>query len=339
MFILWRIIKVIFKVALAALILVGLVWLLFNWPVQTKNEDMKFGVSFTHHHAESLEMDWKETYGAILDDLEVRRMRIAAYWDRIELENGEYDFSDVDYQVKEAQKRDVDLILAFGVKTPRWPECHIPKFYMEDKVEREKALLEFEEVLVERYKGYDNITHWQVENEPFLKFFGDCPEGAIDENLIDQEIALVKELDPDRDVIVTDSGELSIWLQAAERADVFGSTLYRIIYKPPFGYVEYPLGPNFFRMKALLAKIVTGQENFIISELQAEPWPKAWILHVSVEEQYKTMNPEKFKEIIDYTQKTNFEEAYLWGVEWWYWLKETQGKPEMWEEAQEILKD
>lgn len=331
------VLKLLLKIVLALLVLIGLIWLLFNWPVQSKNEDMKFGVSFAHHHAESLELDWKETYTAILDDLKVERMRIAAYWDRIEKEDGEYDWSDVDWQVEEAQKRGVDLVLAMGVKTPRWPECHIPEFYMTDKAERENALLKYEEVLVNRYKNYDNIVYWQVENEPFLKFFGECPENAVDPELVDKEIALVKGLDPEREIIVTDSGELSLWLKAAERADVFGSTLYRIIYKPPFGYVTYPLGPNFFRVKALFARMITGQKNFIISELQAEPWPKAWILHVSVEEQYKTMNPEKFEEIIEYTKKTNFSEAYLWGVEWWYWLKERQDKPEMWEAAKNLF--
>jgi hypothetical protein len=331
------VLKLLLKIVLALLVLIGLIWLLFNWPVQSKNEDMKFGVSFAHHHAESLELDWKETYTAILDDLKVERMRIAAYWDRIEKEDGEYDWSDVDWQVEEAQKRGVDLVLAMGVKTPRWPECHIPEFYMTDKAERENALLKYEEVLVNRYKNYDNIVYWQVENEPFLKFFGECPENAVDPELVDKEIALVKGLDPEREIIVTDSGELSLWLKAAERADVFGSTLYRIIYKPPFGYVTYPLGPNFFRVKALFARMMTGQKNFIISELQAEPWPKAWILHVSVEEQYKTMNPEKFEEIIEYTKKTNFSEAYLWGVEWWYWLKERQDKPEMWEAAKNLF--
>ena len=331
------VLKLLLKIVLALLVLIGLIWLLFNWPVQSKNEDMKFGVSFAHHHAESLELDWKETYTAILDDLKVERMRIAAYWDRIEKEDGEYDWSDVDWQVEEAQKRGVDLVLAMGVKTPRWPECHIPEFYMTDKAERENALLKYEEVLVNRYKNYDNIVYWQVENEPFLKFFGECPENAVDPELVDKEIALVKGLDPEREIIVTDSGELSLWLKAAERADVFGSTLYRIIYKPPFGYVTYPLGPNFFRVKALFARMITGQKNFIISELQAEPWPKAWILHVSLEEQFKTMNPEMFREIIVYTQKTNFKEAYLWGAEWWYWLKEKHDMPEMWEEARDVL--
>ncbi|MDZ7612066.1 MAG: cellulase family glycosylhydrolase [Candidatus Moranbacteria bacterium] len=338
MFLIKWLFKLVLKILIIVLILGAAIWLLFNWPVQDKNEDMKFGVSFAHHHAESLGLDWKETYLAILDDLDVKRVRIAAYWDRVEMEKGEYDFSDVDWQVEQARQRDVDVILAFGVKTPRWPECHIPEFYMENKEKREKALLEFEEDLVKRYKDYDNIIRWQVENEPFLPYFGDCPEGAVDAELVDKEIELVKELDPDRPIIVTDSGELSIWYEAAKRADIFGTTLYRIIHKPPFGYVEYPVGPNFFRLKAKFIEIFAGQDDVIISELQAEPWAKGWILHVSLEEQYKTMDPDKFRDIIEYAKKTKFDAAYLWGAEWWYWLKEKKDAPEMWEEAREVLK-
>jgi len=337
MFIIKFILKIALKILIFVVIFAGLVLMAFNWPVKSKNEDMKFGVSFAHHHAESLELDWKETYLAILDDLKVKRMRIAAYWDRVEIEKGQYDFSDVDWQVEEASKRNVELILAFGVKTPRWPECHIPDFYVENKAEREEALLAFEKILIERYKNYNNIIYWQVENEPFLKFFGECPDGAVDGALVDKEIALVKSLDPYRKIIVTDSGELSVWWQAAARADVFGSTLYRTIYKPPYGYVDYPIGPNFFRLKALLARVVTGQKNFIISELQAEPWANDWILRVPIEEQYKTMSPEKFVEIVDYTEKIKFQEAYFWGVEWWYWMKTKHGLPGMWEEARKVL--
>jgi hypothetical protein len=337
MFLIKKLFKIIWKILILVIVLAGLIWVLFNWPVQGKNEDMKFGVSFAHHHAESLGLNWKETYLAMLDDLEVERVRIAAYWDRVETEKGEYDFSDVDWQVKRAEERGVDVILAFGVKTPRWPECHIPKFYMNNKAEREEALLEFEEVLLNRYKDYENITHWQVENEPFLPFFGECPEGAVDADLVDREIELTKSIDPERPVIVTDSGELSLWHEAAKRADVFGTTLYRIIHKPPFGYVEYPVGPNFFRLKGMFIKYFSDQDDIIVSELQAEPWPKDWILNVSLKEQYKSMDPQKFKEIIEYTKKTKFDAAYLWGVEWWYWLKTQHDSPEMWQEAKKVL--
>jgi len=52
------------------------------------------------------------------------------------------------------------------------------------------------------------------------------------------------------------------------------------------------------------------------------------IWETTPEEQDKTMNLERFKGIIKYTEQTGFDEAYLWGAEWWYWLKTKQEKPE-----------
>ncbi len=338
MFIIKLVLKIVWYILLFLISLVIIVGIIFNWPVTNKNEDMKMGISFVDHHARSLELDWKKAYVEILDELGIKNVRLGAYWNDIEKRPGEFDFSNLDFQIEEAQKRDVDVVLAFGIKAPRWPECFIPEFYVENKEEREEKLLEYEKVLIERYRAYENISYWQVENEPFLPFFGECPAGAIDGDLIDREIAQVKKLDPTREIIVTDSGELSWWHEAAKRADVFGTTLYRTIYKEPFGYVTYPVGPNFFRIKALIIKYFSDQENVIISELQAEPWGPGWILHMSLEEQYKSMNPEIFKEIIVYAQKTNFDTCYLWGVEWWYWLKTVKGDDRMWEVAKEVLK-
>ncbi len=339
MFIIRMLLKIVWYILLFLISLIIIIGIVFNWPVTDKNEEMEMGVSFVDHHARSLELDWKETYLAILDDLGVKKVRLGAYWNNIEISPGEFNFDDLDFQIKEAQKRDVDVILAFGIKAPRWPECFIPEFYVENKENREVQLLEYEKILVERYMGYDNISYWQVENEPFLPFFGDCPAEAIDAQLVDREIAQVKEINPEREIIVTDSGELSWWHEAAKRADVFGTTLYRTIYKEPFGYFTYPVGPSFFRIKALIIKYFSDQENVIVSELQAEPWGPGWILHMSLEEQFKSMNPEIFKETVDYAKKTKFDACYLWGAEWWYWLKTKQGDDEMWETAREVFSE
>ncbi len=328
--------KLLLKILLFLLALAFLIWIVFNWPVQSKNEQMPFHISFSQLYANSLGLEWKEAYQAMLADLKPQKLRIAAYWTEIEVEKGGYNWEDLDWMIRQAEEAGTEITLAFGVKVPRWPECFIPEFYLEDKAEREKALLKYEKLLLERYKDNPTITMWQVENEPFLPF-GSCPAGAVDEELVDREIAQVKSIDPDRVVMVTDSGELSLWVKAAKRADIFGTTLYRIIHKEPFGYIRYPIGPSFFRLKALMIKLLAKQDRVVVSELQAEPWAVGWVLDNSIEEQYKSMNPQKFEEIIEYTKKTNFEEAYLWGVEWWYWLKEKQGKPEMWEAAKAVI--
>lgn len=328
--------RIVARIFLFFLLLILIALISFNWPVGDKNEEMEFSISYSNVFARDLGLDWKETYIQMLDDLKPQRVRIAAYWTDIEQVPGEYDFSDLDWEVQQATKRKTKIVLAYGIKVPRWPECFIPEFYLDDKKKREKALLTYEKVLIERYKDNETILMWQVENEPFLPF-GDCVEGAVDAQILDKEIEQTKELDPDRKIIVTDSGELSLWFAAARRADIFGTTLYRIIHKPPIGYVEYPLGPSFFRIKGWFIKTFAGQDNIIISELQAEPWGPDWIGAMTVEEQYKSMNPQKFGQTIEYAKKTKFSESYLWGVEWWYWLKTKKDKDEMWEEARKVI--
>jgi hypothetical protein len=139
--------------------------------------------------------------------------------------------------------------------------------------------------------------------------------------------------------MITDSGEISLWYKAAERADIFGTTMYKTIYKEPFGYFDYPIGPNFFRLKALFVKLFFGQNDIVICELQAEPWGPKQIYDMKddVEEQYKSMNPEKLKSMAQFARRTKFSESYLWGVEWWYLLKSQNNNPEMWETAKDVI--
>lgn len=330
--------KTIGLIILGAIGFVIFLLILFNWPVFSKNEKMNFGISYSPIFAKSLGLDWQMAYMDILDGLNVKKVRLASYWNQVEKEKGVYDFSETDWLLAEAQKRNVKVVLAYGIKVPRWPECFIPNMYLKDKAGREAALMQYEKALVERYRNYDNIEIWQTENEPFLPF-GECPAQAIDGDLVTREVAQTKLLDPSRPVMVTDSGELSLWYQAAKRADIFGTTLYRTIYKPQLGYFNYPLGPNFFRTKALFIRLFADQKNIMISELQGEPWGPKWLDEMSLEEQYKSMSPQKLTDIAEYARKTNFSEAYLWGAEWWYWLKTQKGENAMWDTAKKIIND
>lgn len=193
------------------------------------------------------------------------------------------------------------------------------------------------EKTVERYREHPEITTWQVENEPFLTFFGECPE--FRRGFLDEEIAFVRELDPSRPILLTDSGELSTWYPAAKRGDIFGTTMYRKIHKPGIGYYTYPIGPNFFRFKEKVVRLLTDQDHFIVIELQAEPWASGWVGDVSLEEQFRTMDERQLRDIVTYAKRVRFPEIYLWGAEWWYWLKEKKDYPAVWETAREVFRE
>ena len=81
--------------------------------------------------------------------------------------------------------------------------------------------------------------------------------------------------------------------------------------------------------------VLYGEKPTILVELSAEPWLLEPIVDVPLDIQFTRMNLEKFEDILTYAEKTRYQEQYLWGAEWWYWLK-VQDKPEMWNRGKEL---
>lgn len=316
-------------------ILIILLFVYFNLPGQKERQDVLAGITFSYRQAEALGLDWKETYLALLDDMKVREIRLPVYWNMVESQKGVYDYSLVDWQLDEAKKRDARVILTVGQRVPRWPECHIPEWANASDALRKEKLVEFVGKTVERYKTRSEIELWQIENEAFLPFFGECPK--LDVAVLDKELETARIIDPSRQILMSDSGELSTWFSAAGRGDVFGTTMYRDIYKPGVGYYRYPIGPNFFKFKEALVRFFTEQKNFYVIELQAEPWGPGWIGSMPLEEQFKTMDETKLVDTFRYAQRVGFPRIYLWGAEWWYFLKEKQHYGAVWEAARGIF--
>ncbi|MBI2038447.1 MAG: beta-galactosidase, partial [Candidatus Nealsonbacteria bacterium] len=112
---------------------------------------IRWGVNFSQKQAENLGLDWRRAYLALIDDLKTKDIKLATYWDLIEPEEGKYNFEDLDWQVKTAQDKGVNLLLVIGMKTPRWPECHIPE-WVKSRVPND--LLNYIEKVVNRYKNF-----------------------------------------------------------------------------------------------------------------------------------------------------------------------------------------
>ncbi len=300
-----------------------------------KADKITWGVNFSQKHAQDLGLDWRETYSAILDDLEAKNIKLLSHWDLIEPQEDQYSFDDLDWQIIEAERRDAKIILVVGIKTGRWPECHIPDWAQNlSKEEQQKEVLELIENIVLRYRDSEAILRWQAENEPFFPF-GLCP--WQDKEFVKKEIELVKSLDEQkRPVVVTDSGELSWWIQAAKLGDIVGTTMYRKVWSKELGmYVDFPLPPAFYWQKARLIEKLFGKK-VIVAELQAEPWGPKLLYDSPREEQKRTMSLKQFQKNIKFAKKTGLDEFYLWGAEWWYWLEEKFPDDEdaaIWEEA------
>lgn len=290
-----------------------------------------FGVTFSTKYAKELGLDWKKAYRAILDDLGIRKLRIPVYWDEVEPERGRYAWDDVAWMLDEAERRDAEVVLAIGRKVPRWPECHAPEWAarLDERAERERVLALLA-ATVGRFKDEPAVRVWQVENEP-LFHFGKCP--PPDREFLKREIALVRSLDG-RPIMVTDSGELSTWIRTATLGDVLGISMYRLVWNKYVGELYWPVSPVWYTDRMNLLEPVA--RKIIVSELQAEPWFRAPVAETPLDEQFDQMNPERLQGNVEFAVGTGASEIYLWGAEWWYWLK-LQGREELWTAARGLL--
>jgi hypothetical protein len=301
-----------------------------------QQKNITWGVNFSQMQAENLKLDWKKTYSAVINDLGAKNIKLLVQWDWVEGGKDAYYFNDVDWQVQQAEKNNVSLIMVIGQKTGRWPECHIPAWAasLPDK-ERQQELLGYLKKMVLRYKDSKAVAFWQVENEPLFSF-GQCP--AADVGFLKQEVALVKSLDAGgRPVIISDSGEFSLWFEAAGIGDIVGNTMYRKVWGDALNrYFEEPFPPLYYSWKAGLVKLFFNKKVECL-ELQAEPWVHVSFYASSLEEQKKTMDLAQFKNNIEFAKKTGLDTFYFWGTEWWYWMKEKQNQPEIWDETKKLI--
>src|SRR3989338_8536490 len=320
---------------LVFLILLILWFFSLNWDFSGGQRPI-FGVTFSQKYALDLELDWQKTYLAILDELKVTHLRLIAYWDEIEKNQDNFDFTDLDWQIKQANKRGAKIVLVVGRRAPRWPECHDPVWLKNlAPLAIQQQQIEFIKAVIKRYQDNQMISAWQIENEPLFAWFGQCPKPS--KQFLIQEISTVRSLDS-RPTIITDSGELNHWQSAASVTDILGTTMYRIVWNKKTGFFDYWfLPPAFYHYKAEITKFFhRNLEKVIVTELQMEPWTMdRRMVELSLTDQEKSFNLARFKDNITYVKKTGFPEVYLWGVEYWYWLKE-KGQPAIWQEVKKL---
>lgn len=303
-----------------AIVPIVVAWIFLVKVSGYENKGMIYGASFNTEYASYLGLDPRLSFVKILDDWHFKHIRLSAQWDLIEKEKGKYDWKDLDWMMNEAAKRDVRVVLVVGHKTPRWPECHFPSWIdATSHSSHQSDLLNFMTTVVERYKNHPALEVWQVENEPFLRF-GECK--SISSQQLKEEITLVKELDPLHPIMITDSGELSLWRRTAKQADLFGTTLYRVVWSKTLGYWSYDwiLPPLAYTAKLWLNR--RDMSSAYITELQAEPWiPDKPLADTPLAEQFKPMSLKRLKSNINFAARTGMPRAYLWGAEWWLWLE------------------
>jgi len=325
-------------VAILALVFVyavvgGVAVMIFNH--RHRSEAERPGVTFSIKYAEELNLDWRETYLALLNDLHVRRFRLMSYWDLGEPQPGVYKFDDLDWQMQQAADHGAKVTLAIGLRQPRWPECHEPAWATKLSADQQKQAVEkYVAVVVDRYKSSPALGTWQLENEALNTAFGQCHD--FSRQRLDEEYALVKAHDSSHATIVNVSNEFGLPL-GTPRPDVVGFSVYNRVYQPYAKfYFNYPLSPYWHGVRAAFIELFLHRP-VIIHELQAEPWGPGPTEQLSLAEQNKSMDEKRVLGQVDFARRTGIKEYYLWGAEWWYWRKTKFNDPSLWEGVRPVF--
>lgn len=307
-----------------------------QWYIYSqKDVPLTMGATFVPNYARYFDLEPKEVFGEMINDLGLKRFRLVSYWKDMERTPGVYDFEELDWQFAMAEEAGVEISLAIGLRQPRWPECHGPQWAIAKPMsEWSVDLKNFMGVVIDRYKTSPSLVEYQLENEFFLSVFGECPDFSRD-RLID-EFNFVKARDPDHPVIISRSNN-AIGLPLNEPTpDKYAVSIYKRVWDKTLTkrYFEYPFPAWFYAGLAGGSQILQDRDLFI-HELQTEAWlPEGMSMKTApVEELYKSLSPERLKHRIDYGVATGMRTIDMWGVEWWYHMKTKRGAPELWDTA------
>ena len=331
--------KVIVVAACLGVITFGAMYGIARWYIASQNgKPFTVGVSFIPAYAESLGLDPKQTMDALLTEAHVKHVRLVSYWDQLEPQQGHYDFRLLDWQFQKAEAAHAKITLSIGLRQPRWPECHMPAWASTMPASQWQPKLEaYTQAVVERYKDSPSLQSYQLENEYFLKDFGQCTDFSRDRLI--HEYNLVKAADPNRPIILSRSNNVFGFPLGKPTPDEFGISVYKRVWSTPIGrYLEYPFPAWYYGFLAGVQKITTGKDS-MIHELQAEPWPPQGksVTEISLQEQNKSFDAQRFKDRIQLGKSTGMHEMYLWGGEYWYYRKTVLHDDSVWNVAKQIF--
>jgi hypothetical protein len=289
-------------------------------------DPQKFGVSFSIKQCRNFGINPHETLRWLIEEAGFRRIRLMSYWNEHEQKQGEYNFDELDWQVRMAEENGCLITLCLGARQPRWPENHWPDWVWKGpKQWRTEELLAYIKVVVQRYKDRDVITSYQLENEALLESFGRRPE--VDRRRLRQEFKLIKELDASKPIIMTTSTSWGIPFRRPI-PDIVGFSYYRILYGGGKYHHAFHF-PTLDKLRAVAIKLLHRKPSFI-HELQLEPWGPTAIWKMNIPEQDKSMSAAHIQKNIRLAKKTGLYPIDLWGGEWWYWRLKHVHDPSIW---------
>ncbi|MDD3647171.1 MAG: hypothetical protein PHS44_01550 [Candidatus Dojkabacteria bacterium] len=313
---------------------------------------MNIGTTFDLERAQNWDLDWKASLKRVVDlglspvrigikwkkitnnsKLKTPRQRRARLW-RENLNQVDYNWEEYDYILNYLHENKIPTILVTGMKSPQWPEYYIPENLMHNEstinasnAQLKKSLSYFITESIKRYSHFKNITHLQIENEPFL------PAGPnkwrIPEELLRSEISLAHKL-TSLPILLTAQGLPTTGVLAEYIRGRYRYKKRLVDYGDAIGLNIFPIIRDNFLFNTtrtfratecawkyfghLVNKIRSEGKTCLVTELQAEPWE-------GKEPDFAdpfgntTCDPEMVRAYIKIVEKIGFDTILLWGIE------------------------
>ncbi len=308
------------------------------------------GTTFSQLQCRYIGLDHRAAFQDICQ-IGLDRIRLCAYWNEIETQPGVYDFSILDWLLAEADRNQIEVVLAVGMKVPRWTEFHFPQ-WVSDRYETgagdqpldirspqvAELSLKFVNAVVKHCRTAPAVKYWQIENEPFTKL--EIAGGRfLSPEFVQKEVALVRSQQRrDQKILLTNAihlpkpklaEDLPAFQASFAAADAVGFNVYT---KVPAGNSGYYLEPDrafWDQLQDWQQQLVNGRKEAWVAEAQAEPWEPQKLVALD-KPNYPSASPRRMQHLVDTLARSNYSTVLLWGCEYWYWHK-TQGRNQwMW---------
>ena len=298
------------------------------------------GTTFSQLQCHYMGLDYRESFQQLLS-LGFDCIRLCSYWNEVEAQENQFNFTTLDWLLDECHKHKVSVVLTVGMKAPRWPEFHFPDWVqarydtsshpkpIDRQTELADRTLQFTEKVVAHTKASPVIQYWQVENEPFTRM--DITGGRyLSHEFVQREVELVRSrILPHQQILLTNAITLPA-AQIAEDDHAFQKSLaladgigINVYTKVPIAnsafYVE-PLPPFWTKLNNWQSLIQDANKTAWIAEAQAEPWEPNELVAMKKTE-YPSSTPKRLENLVVSLTDIGYSPVLLWGCEYWYWNK------------------
>jgi hypothetical protein len=326
------------------------------WPTSEESGSPEYGVNFSCKQAEHLGLACETLFRQTLTELRVRSVRLSAYWSDVERVPGVYDFSQIDRLLAIAHEHGARVTVSVGMKAQRYPEFWFPTWlrlaadlapdgYPEDNPLVEQALVPYLAAAARHIGAHPAVEAIQVENEPFVHFQGHANGWRIRRSFLAREIETVRANDPGgHPIVVSHASWLrkdETWRWIIDHADVLAQSVYAKRQRGPWPWLyifPYRIGPWTPDLPGQVREAKRSGRALWIGELQAEPYehPRVDVRTIPTAEA-RSFSQRRFRDNMRLAERSGATRVYLWGVEWWAYLRLVRGEPGLWELARETL--